>query len=64
MRNMEITYTVIIGGVSSLGLFIKLWYTKEIPKTDKYFWTVLIITLFLIGIVFVYLNDRINSLAH
>ncbi len=63
MRNMEITYSVIIGIVPSLIAFITLWYAKSIPKNQKFFWTSIIITIVLVGIAFVYLNDRINSLT-
>jgi uncharacterized membrane protein YvbJ len=63
MRNMEINYSVILGAVVALVAFIKMWYTKSIPKNQKYFWTSIIITIVLVGIAFVYLNDRINSLS-
>lgn len=60
---MEITYPMILGVVPALIAFIGLWYTKSIPKNQKYFWTSIIITIVLVGIAFVYLNDRINSLV-
>ncbi len=62
MRNMEITYSVIIGVVPTLITFITMWSSKSIPKNQKYFWTSIIITIVLVGIAFVYLNDKINSL--
>jgi VIT1/CCC1 family predicted Fe2+/Mn2+ transporter len=62
VRNMANQYSVLYYAVSALLGIIIMFNTPTIPEVQRYFWTSLIISIILIGVVFVHLNNRIDSL--